>query len=229
MNDKKRKRFKLLLLPLLAVLIFLAIRFLIPLCKMLVTEEGRGELCARVESYGILAPVVFTLLMALQIIIAFIPGGPLELVGGMLFGGWQGILYTTLGALLGTLTVFCLVKKFGRPLVEVFISEKKMHQFKVLEDENKLSFWVFLLFLIPGIPKDLLTYFVPLTRMDGKQFVLLSTLGRFPSLAASVLVGDSLSEGQYRRTICICAVAAILCFVGFQVRNYVIKEHKKKQ
>jgi len=83
---------------------------------------------------------------------------------------------------------------------------------------------VFILFLIPGIPKDLLTYLVPLTRIRGKQFLLLSNLGRFPSLAASVLIGDSLSDGRYWLTIVICAVAAVAAFIGYRVKHHLTKE-----
>ena len=214
-----------ILLLLFAGLAVLCVKYLVPLCKMLATQEGREAFCLRVESFGVWAPAVFIALMAVQIIIAFVPGGPLELVGGMLFGGIWGTVYTVAGSLCGTLLVYCLVKRFGRPLVHFFVSEEKMAQFKILQDERKLSFWVFLLFLIPGIPKDLLTYIVPLTKMRGSQFVLLSTLGRFPALAASVMVGDSFYEGRYTMCIVICVIAAVAVFVGYQVKNYVMKEH----
>ncbi len=210
------------------IIILLCLRYAVPLTRLLVTEEGRAELCEWVEQFGFLAPVVFILLMALQIIIAFIPGGPLELVGGMLFGGKLGLLYTVLGALLGTMTVYGLVKRFGRPLVSVFVNEEKMKKYRFLHDEKKLEFWVFFLFLIPGIPKDMLTYIVPLTSMQGKQFILLATLARFPALAASVLVGDSLAEGRYRMCVIICAVIAVLVFLGYQLKNRIMKDKGDK-
>lgn len=196
----------------------------IPFMHLLVSEEGRADICERVRSYGIFAPLVFMLLMALQIVIAFIPGGPLELMGGMLFGSGLGLLVVVTGAFLGTLCVYGLVRCFGKPLVDFFVPEERARGFKILQDEEKLEFWVFLLFLIPGIPKDLLTYLVPLTRMRGRDFLLLSTLARFPSLAASVLVGDSLSEGRYRIAVGICAAAAVLSFIGFRLKNRITKE-----
>ena len=223
----KEKNLKIIRGVLLTVFIFavgyLCFRYFLPFCKTLGTEQGREVLAEWIEHAGIFAPLVFVLLMAVQIVIAIIPGGPLEITAGVLFGGWLGTLLTVTGAFLGTASVYTLVKKFGRPLVNLFISEKKMKTYSVLEDEDKLEFWVFILFLIPGIPKDLLTYIVPLTKIDGKQFLLLSTLARFPALTASVLMGDSLSEGRYGICIAIACIAAIAVFVGFQIKKHILK------
>jgi uncharacterized membrane protein YdjX (TVP38/TMEM64 family) len=220
MNEKTKTVIKVVIL---AVVIAVLTILCIPFMHLLVSEEGRAEICEKVRSFGVFAPIVFMLLMALQVVIAFIPGGPLELVGGMLFGSWVGLLVTVIGAFLGTLCVFGLVRLFGKPLVDFFVPEEKAKNFKILQDEEKLEFWVFVLFLIPGIPKDLLTYLVPLTHIRGRDFLLLSTLGRFPSLAASVLVGDSLSEGRYWLAVGICAAAALLSFIGLQIKNRFIK------
>ncbi len=226
MKQEKKKNFLkiILILILAAVILFLGIRYFIPLCTLLGTEQGRAELAEMIEKAGIFAPLVFLLMMALQIVIAFIPGGPLEITAGVLFGGWLGIFLTVTGAFLGTLFVYSLVKKFGRPMVNVFIEEEKIKKFSVLEDEDKLEFWVFILFLIPGIPKDLLTYIVPLTKIQGKQFLLLSTLARFPALTASVLMGDSLSDGKYGLCIAIACIGAVATFAGFQIKKHILKE-----
>lgn len=211
------------------IAVFLCVRYAVPFCQLLATENGMELICQRVEEYGIFAPLVFILLIMLQIVVAFIPGGPLEVIAGMLFGGVKGLLYTSAGVLLGTLLVYTLVRKFGRPIVDFFVSEKDMKHLRLLEDEDKLEFWVFLLFLIPGIPKDLLTYVVPLTALEGKKFLLISLLARFPSLAASVLVGDSLSDGRYHICVAICIVTAIAVFIGFRVRNHITKNHLTKE
>lgn len=221
MNEKTKSILKIVIL---AVVIAAVTVLCIPFMHLLVSEEGRTEICEQVRSYGAFAPLVFMLLMALQVVIAFIPGGPLELIGGMLFGSVLGLLITVAGAFLGTLCVYALVHRFGKPLVDFFVPEEKAKRFKILQDEEKLEFWVFLLFLIPGIPKDLLTYLVPLTRIRGRDYLLLSTLARFPSLAASVLVGDSLSDGHYRLAVGICAAAAVLSFIGFRLKNRMMKE-----
>ncbi len=224
MNERTKGIIKLVIL---AVVIAVLTVLCIPFMHLLVSEEGRAEICEKVRSYGVFAPIIFMLLMALQVIVAFIPGGPLELIGGMLFGSGIGLLVTVVGAFLGTLCVCGLVRTFGKPLVDFFVPAEKAEKFKILRDEEKLELWVFILFLIPGIPKDLLTYLVPLTKIRVRDFLLLSTLGRFPSLAASVLVGDSLSEGRYWLAVGICVAAALLSFIGLQIKNRITKERSE--
>ncbi|MDE7122134.1 MAG: VTT domain-containing protein [Oscillospiraceae bacterium] len=211
-------------LVLLVISVF-AVKYLVPACKMLSSEQGRAWIAGFVEKAGILAPVVFVLLMALQIIIAILPGGPLEITAGMLFGGFWGTVLTVMGMLLGTLAVYGLVRKFGTKLVDIVIPEQKRRKFAILENQEKLAFWVFVLFLIPGIPKDLLTYIVPLTDMPARQFLMLSTLARFPAMVASVLMGSSLTKGRYWLCIVIACMAAIAAFAGFYFRNSILKKH----
>lgn len=219
----------ILILLLIAMGIFLCIRYFMPICRLLGTEQGRDQLAEWIEHAGFFAPLVFVLLMAFQIVIAVIPGGPLEITAGILFGGWLGTLLTVVGAFLGTLLVYLLVKRFGRALVHLVISEEKIKTYSVLEDEDKLEFWVFILFLIPGIPKDLLTYIVPLTKIQGRQFLVLSTLARFPALTASVLMGSSLSKGRYGLCILIACIGTIAVFAGFRVKKHILKEHHESK
>lgn len=211
------------LILLTAGILFLGVRYFLPMCQLLGTQEGREQLALFIQKAGIFAPFVFVLLMALQVVIAVIPGGPLEITAGVLFGGWLGTLLTVTGAFLGALTVYCLVRKFGKPLVNLFVSEEKFQKFSFLQNEEKLEFWVFILFLIPGIPKDLLTYIIPLTKINGKYFLLLSTLARFPALTASVLMGDSLSDGKYQLCLLIALIGALAAFAGFWLKKHILK------
>ena len=134
---------------------------LLPWIRQLSTNDGRIVMKQRVESYGAFAPMIYILLHVFHVIIAFVPGEPIELLGGVLFGTIPGTLYGLLGVIIGTAVVFLLVRKFGRPLVGYFVPEEKIKNHRLLQDENKLEWAVFLLFFIPGTPKDLLTYLDP--------------------------------------------------------------------
>ena len=210
------------------LLIYCSVKYFLPVCKRFNTELAQAEISEFVEHAGIFAPLLFILLMALQIVIAFLPGGPLEITAGMLFGGLFGTIFTVMGTILGTLAVYGLVKKFGKPLVHFFISEEKMKKFSILEDEERLAFWVFVLFLIPGIPKDLLTYIVPLTKMSGKQFLLLSALARFPALVVSVLIGSNLIQGKYWLCIVIACIPTVIAIFGFCMKNKILNKKENK-
>lgn len=214
----------LLILGVSGVVVFLCLRYVVPMSHLLTTEEGRMQICEKIRGYGALAPLVYIGMMALQIVIAFIPGGPMELLGGMLFGSLLGILYSAIGVVAGTVLVLLLVKRFGKPLVRFFVSDAQMERFSILNDEKKLDVLVFLLFLLPGLPKDLLTYIVPLTKVRSMHFLFLATIARMPALAASVMVGDQLNKGNYMVCAVICAAAAIAAFVGFIIRDSVMKK-----
>ena len=121
---------------------------LLPWIRQLSTNDGRIVMKQRVESYGVFAPVIYILLHVFHVIIAFVPGEPIELLGGVLFGTIPGTLYGLLGVIIGTAIVFLLVRKFGRPLVGYFVPEEKIKNHRLLQDENKLEWAVFLLFFI---------------------------------------------------------------------------------
>ncbi|MDE6005621.1 MAG: TVP38/TMEM64 family protein [Oscillospiraceae bacterium] len=224
MANQRKLIFKIIIILIFILLIYFSVKYFLPMCKQFNTESGRAKISEFVEKAGIFAPLLFILLMALQIVIAFLPGGPLEITAGMLFGGLFGTIFAVMGTVLGTLAVYGLVKKFGRPLVHFFISEEKIKKFSVLEDEERLSFWVFVLFLIPGIPKDLLTYIVPLTKMSGKQFLLLSALARFPALAVSVVIGSNFIQGKYWLCVVIACIATVIAIFGFRMKNKILNK-----
>lgn len=225
MQEKQKWVLKICLTVIFVLLLgFVSVKYLFPIYHLAET----GTSADITEQFGIFAPLWFVLLIALQIVIAFIPGGPLEMTAGALFGGWLGTILTIAGVLLGDIAVYCLVKRFGRSLVNFFISEEKIKKLSVLEDEKKLTFWVFLLFLIPGIPKDVLTYIIPLTRMPSGQFFILSTLARLPALAASVFLGSGLSNGSYWFCFGILCFAVMMVFIGMYFKKYILKQKERE-
>lgn len=208
----------------IAVLLFLMITAAItaaaiPYCRLLATEDGLAKAKERVMETGLLGPGVYMLLVVAQIIIAFIPGGPVEILGGVLFGTAGGTVLCMIGFLLGTSAVYSLVKKVGKPLVSAFVSEDKLERFKFLKNEKNLELIVFIMFLIPGIPKDALTYFIPLTPINGRKFCILATLARFPATISSVMIGSSLQSRNLTTGIIAFIITAVLGIVGILYNN----------
>ncbi|MGN0691402.1 MAG: TVP38/TMEM64 family protein [Oscillospiraceae bacterium] len=191
----------------------------IPYCRLLATEDGLAKAKEKVLETGALGPVIYMLLVVVQIIIAFIPGGPVEILGGVLFGTAGGTVLCMLGFLLGTSAVYSMVKKVGKPLVSAFVSEDRFEKFKFLKKEKNLELIIFIMFLIPGIPKDALTYFVPLTPINGKKFCILATLARFPATISSVMIGSSLQSRNLTMGIIAFVITAVLGIVGILYNN----------
>ncbi|MGN0695517.1 MAG: TVP38/TMEM64 family protein [Oscillospiraceae bacterium] len=212
------------MIRIIAVVLFLLIAAAItvaaiPYCRLLATEDGLAKAKERVMETGVLGPVIYMLLVVAQIIIAFIPGGPVEILGGVLFGTTGGTAICMLGFLLGTTAVYSMVKKVGKPLVSAFVSEDRFERFKFLKNEKNLELIVFIMFLIPGIPKDALTYFIPLTPINGKKFCILATLARFPATISSVMIGSSLQSRNLTMGIIAFVITAVLGIIGILYNN----------
>lgn len=221
LDKKLRKRGILILLYLLSCLAITLLAW--PYVKMLLDEQQRVLIHEKVEGYGIFAPLVYVGLHIAHIIFAFIPGEPVEIMGGVLFGTVPALFYSLLGILIGTAIVFLLVRKFGKPFVFAVFDEEKLNRFKILQDEKRLEGLVFLLFLIPGTPKDLLTYFVPLTKINPTRYLLIAVFARIPSIITSTLLGSTLKDGRFMMSVIVFAVTALIAVIGYFVRRHITK------
>lgn len=219
---------------LIAVIIFLLVAtgvtiLAIPYVKLLSTDDGLAAVKEKVQDAGILGILFFIGLTIIQVIIAFIPGGPVEILAGMLFNTPVGTALCTLGFFIGTVCVYFMVKKVGKPLVNAFVSEEHFKKFKFLQNEEKLELITFILFLIPGIPKDTLTYFIPLTKINGKKFCVISTLARVPSTISSVMIGSSIQNKNITMGIAAFVIIALLGVLGIIYNNHKNKKDSIKK
>ena len=169
---------------------------------------------AWVEAHGFGGKLLFVGMVILQVIVAIIPGEPLEIGAGYAFGAVEGTLLCLIGIAIGSTLVFLLVRKFGVPLVEVFFPVEKIRSLRFLQDSRRLNRLTFLLFFIPGTPKDLLCYFVGLTEMKLPVWMAISFFARIPSVVTSTLGGDALGTQSYLRAVIVFAVAAVLSAAG---------------
>ncbi len=231
-DDKSGKRKKVIrivsLCILVAVMIFVTI-ICIPIVKMLSTEEGRAGLERLVDSNFLLGVCVYMFLQVLQVLVALIPGGVIQILGGVLFGNFWGTVLCSLGILAGSAIVFFMVRRFGMPVVEAFIDRKGIKKFEFLNDTKKLEITVFILFLIPGMPKDVLTYLAPLTKIKPSSFLALSMLGRFPAILLSIVFGANLSEGNILAAVIIFAVAAVVGIIGILYNGKIVAYIKSRR
>ncbi len=182
------------------------------------------EFRAWVDASGILGKIYFVLMVVFQVIIAFVPGEPLEIGAGYAFGAVEGTVLCLIGIAIGSLIVFTLVRKFGVRLVEVFFTFGKIKSAKFLQNRKKVAFIVFLMFFLPGTPKDLLTYFVGLTDIKWKHFFIIATIARIPSVITSTIGGSFLGAQKYIFAIIIFVLTLVISAVGWCVYNQMSKK-----
>lgn len=163
-----------------------------------------------VDSHGLLGMAAYVAMVFLQVLVAVIPGEPLEISGGYAFGALRGSLLCLLGAVLGSLLVFALVRRFGRELVEIFFSREKLDSLRFLQSSPKRDILFWLVFTVPGTPKDLLCYFVGLTELPLKSWAVICLVARLPSLVTSTVGGNALGTERYLLAVIVfCATLAI--------------------
>jgi len=168
-----------------------------------------------ISSYGAYAPLAYILLQILQVVIAPIPGGAIEFLGGVLFGVKAGLIYSMIGLTLGSWLAFSLARIFEKVAVEKFVSDETRKKFDYLVEHEGVIL-SFILFLLPGFPKDALCYILGLTPMHLGIFLIISTIGRIPGTLMATLQGAKAFEHQYY-TFGILLGASGLVFLVFYI------------
>lgn len=181
-----------------------------------------------VRSFGVLGPAVMLGLQILQVFIALIPGEIVESAAGYAFGPWLGTAICYLGIGIASAMIFTLTRRYGVRLVEVFISRERINELRFLNTERKRNNLIFLLFFIPGTPKDLLTYFVGLTDIRLRTFLLLSMIARIPSVVSSTFGGHLLGEERYIGAAILYGITGIISLAGLLGYNAYLKRKQTK-
>lgn len=180
-----------------------------------ITEPGGvNRVIERVQEAGASGVLILLSIQFLQVVVAFIPGEVVQVASGMIYGPWMGAIVVLLGCVISSAFVFLLVKKLGAPFVQKMVPEKYMDKFQNFERSGKLNIAVFVLFFIPGLPKDVFTYLVPLTHMRMRTFLLLSNIGRIPGVVMSTYAAGSIVEGDYVVAVVIFIISAIIAGIG---------------
>lgn len=182
-----------------------------------------------IEGYGWWGRFVALGIQYLQVFIAFIPGEFVEVGLGLAFGAVEGTIICLAGVALGSASVFLLVKKWGVKAVELFVDTNKINSLKFINSEKKLNYTVFILFLIPGTPKDLLTYVVPLTRMKMSEFMIISMIARIPSVVSSTIGGNLFGQGKYWQGIILLLVTGLFSLAGLKIYDIILRKYQSKK
>lgn len=172
----------------------------------------RFVLRAWVEKTGLLAPLAFVGIQLIQVLIFIIPGEMTQTAGGFLFGFFNGVFLSVIGIALGSALNYYVGKILGRPFVLAVLGEEKLQKAQEIISNKAVGTGYFLLFLIPGIPKDVLCYVAGMSKAPLNTFLVASMTARLPGILGSSLIGQTAYSGQtgVAITILICAVALLL-------------------
>ena len=172
---------------------------------------------------------VFVAIRAFQTVIKIIPAEPLEIGSGLLYGTWGGMWLCLLGTMIGSLIIIALTRAFGKKLVSAFIPIEKIESLAFLKNEKKVFLSLFFIFLIPGTPKDVLTYVAGLTGLDMRKFLVITGIARIPSILFSTWCGQEIINKNYSIAIIIFAVTGILSILCSVLYNKFASKAKKEE
>lgn len=152
----------------------------------------------------------------LQVVIFMIPGEITQLAAGYVFGAWRGFAYSVAGIMMGSAVAYLFGRVAGRPALERILGGKALEKIDSVAESPRAPVALFLLFLVPGAPKDAMSYGAGLTKIPLGRFVLISSLGRTPALLASTVIGAQFYDRDYR-AMALTAVAAVIVVALFWI------------
>ncbi len=181
------------------------------------------------NSFGNTSTLVFIGMQILQVIIAAIPGEVIQLAGGYIYGTFYGTLISCVGILIGSIVAFCFTRLLGYKVLKKFLSEKSFQKFEFLMNTNKYEIAMFILFLIPGFPKDILTYFAGVTPIDPLRFFVISFVGRFPGIFVSSYIGSHIGKGSYIQVIIASIIVAVFVIFSVLYKEKIVEKLREKK
>lgn len=224
MDKKKRNR----IMAIIKAIVFILIVFIIPLCIYLTHRDffamftSVSEIEEYVKQYKGYGAIVFIGAQIIQIIICVIPGQPFQFAAGYLYGWGIAILLSIAGAFIGSTITFYLAKLLGRDAMHLFFGDKKAMEYVEKIDSPSGFLVLFILYFIPGFPKDAVSYLAGLSQLKWAPFIVITTAARIPAMFGSILVGTFISTKQYNLVAVVVIVVIIVSILSFRHKDTVL-------
>ena len=178
--------------------------------------ESFEDVVSYLQRYKWESVPIYIGLQIVQIVISVIPGQVFQFAAGYLYTFFPALFFSICGAFLGTALSFYLAKVLGHDFVHLFFGKEKTHDYVRKLNSKKAYMIVFILYLIPGLPKDVVSYAAGVSEMKFKPFILLSLIGRLPGMMGSIMIGSMWRNGEYVGMVLLgvfAVVAFALCIV----------------
>jgi uncharacterized membrane protein YdjX (TVP38/TMEM64 family) len=168
------------------------------------------------------APWIFIALQTFQVVFFFIPGELTQAMGGYLFGSLAGIALSLIGISIGSALEFLIAKKYGNNFLRKILPKKEYNSVKKLICREKNKFILFVLYVLPGFPKDILGYVSGISGISFKNFMIITSIARLPGIITSNLIGANLFYENYIALIYIIILIAVILFFSITEREKII-------
>jgi len=184
---------------------------------------------AYIVSFGRLSGLVYFIIHLLQVVVFFLPGEVIEIAGGYIFGVYFGSLLSVFGILAGSFIAYTLGNFFGVRLILKIIPKSSIEYFQNNFGNKSINTAIFIVYLIPGMPKDALAYICGISGIKRRDFITYSTLGRIPCIVVSSYFGERLGNGDIKMVIIITVIMTLLFVLGMIKGDNIIRKITKKR
>ena len=226
-KKKSLKIFKIILFTIVVIILTIITIYLFPVMRNLSTKEGQIAFKEKVTNSGTIGMLLLFTIQISQIFLFILPGEPIEILAGMCYGWIWGTIFIMVSSAIIASLIFMLVRKIGKQFVYDFSDEekiKKIENSKLFKKPKKIETVLFILFLIPGTPKDLLTYLSGLLPIKMSRFILLSTIARIPSIVTSTIAGANIAVGDWRKAIILYILIVVIVAIVLYIFNLFDKD-----
>jgi uncharacterized membrane protein YdjX (TVP38/TMEM64 family) len=176
--------------------------------------EVRQALRSDILSMGVEGWFYLLLIQLIQVFVAFLPSEPVELLMGMVYGTWGGLLIGLTGVFIGSIIAYYFAKIIGVPFFKLFIKKNYLEKYEFLQDEKRVAFGVFIVYFTVGTPSDVVTYLAPTLKIKPWKFFLISTLSRIPKIITSTFIGHHFVEGNTILSISVFIATAMVGLIS---------------
>ena len=188
----------------------------------LFSKDSAERVVDYLKANSSIAALLIICIQIVQVVICFLPGQPVQFAASYMFGVARGFAFSITGAVIGTVISFYLAKLLGNDAMNLFFGEEKVRDYKKKLDSGRGLLLAFLIYLIPGIPKDIVSYVAGISDMRFRPFLLVATVGRIPGLLGSLMLGHFFGRQDYRAMIIIAVIIAVILLICYIKRDALI-------
>lgn len=217
MEKKKKKTLVLRILIIAAMLtvfgicVYLYLHFGKSLVELL---KDTDRFKAWIDGFGVWGVIVFTAIRVLQTVVKFIPTEPMEIAAGLVWGAFGGLMLCLLGNIIGSIIILFMTRRLGMRILRLFHLENKLQSMQFLQDREKRNRLLFIFYLVPGTPKDTMTYFAGVTDINLIEFMMISSIARIPAIVSSTICGAYLGANNFKVAALVFIITALLSIPG---------------
>jgi len=237
-EDIRLKRIKAIRITLnvIAILLFLALSIYVtikafPIFYSLKNDKDKfNEAITKIQSYGKWSFLIIIGLQIFQVLFMIIPSGPIVLASGIMFNPFIATLVCLIGQTLGVTIIYILVKIFGYNLVRIFVDEEKIKENRLIKNKERTMILLIGYLFIPMLPKDIVAFICPFTKIKLLPFILINFFVRIPMTISTVLISNSLISGNYILAVIFALLSLILAIICFIFNKQIVAklEQRKK-